>query len=163
MVMPIIYNDGTVTHAGRVIEVYYADHRAMSDVYTWATFAVIVTDEGNVEKVLVNANFECDQSGGRAVVDATPDVLAIHQCFLAEIAEKTLRDIEERRRDADARLRDIPTKGKRMKVLKGRDHVGYEGTVAFVREGRVLLKPDASWQDRRTDGVWVRDINLCHR
>ncbi len=158
--MPIRFNDGTVTHVGRVIEVFSKDYRAMSDVYTLATFALVLDDDDKIRERLVNANFECDQNGGRAEVDATSDVIAVHQRILAEAEELRRKSDELRLKAEEERVRNVPRVGKRMKVVSGRDHVGHEGTVAFVREGRVLLKPHHLWKDRNANGVWVRDINL---
>lgn len=151
------------THVGRVIDVFKRDYRAMSDVYTLATFALVLDENGKLQEVMVNANFECDQSQGRAEVDATAEVLAAYQRILEERERLEQEHRAARLREATERARNIPRVGKKMKVVKGRDHVGTEGTVAFVRDGRVLLKDDASWQDRKADGVWVRDTNLQAR
>src|SRR5690242_11166646 len=70
------------THVGRVFRVYQSDYQAMSDVYTLATFAEVLSDDLlKIERILVNANFECDRSGGRAEADAT---------FGAQLIKKSL-------------------------------------------------------------------------
>lgn len=78
------------TYEGRVIRVFQQDYRAMSNVYTFATFAEVLHEENDVysirEEILVNANFECDRNGGRAEVDATVGCIEI---------VKSLRAIEE--------------------------------------------------------------------
>jgi len=61
--------------------------------------------------------------------------------------------------------RNRPVIGKQMVVAKGRKvKVGTVGTVAFVSDsGRVLLKDDDKWQDRKSDGTWVAAGNLKAR
>lgn len=153
-----------ITYVGRVVAVFNRDYRAMSDVYTWATFATVVTEDGKIDEVLVNANFECDLSAGRAVVDATSESLAAFHAHQAELVAAQRRRDEaalEKHRETE---RNRPAVGKRMTVCKGRKvPIGTEGTVAYLRDDSVLLKPDAAWQDRATQGVWVKAHNLKAR
>lgn len=58
-----------------------------------------------------------------------------------------------------------PVVGKKMVVVNGRKvPKGTKGTVAYInREGSVLLKDDAGWQDRKVAGVWVNPQHLALR
>jgi hypothetical protein len=149
--------DGQVetTYAGRVLRTFQRDYRAMSDVYTLATYADVVTDDGKIETVMVNANFECDQSGGCAEVDANPAARLVEK-FWDDLYRAELSKIaEQRAKEAEERVKNSPTRGKRMEVTKGK-HKGLVGTVATVlSNGRVLLKKDHEWQNRQANGEWV--------
>lgn len=72
------------------------------------------------------------------------------------------KQLEEEQRLKAERQRNAPVKGKKMIVFKGRKvPIGTVGVVAFIHEnGGVLLKPEESWRDRRTQGVWVNVGNL---
>ena len=158
-----------VTHEGRVAAVYNRELRAMSDVYTLATYATVVNDDGVSEEVLVNANFECDMEGGYAKVDITDELRAKHVAVCEEAARvaAALRKVADAAKAEENRLRELnrPVKGKRMVVAKGRKvPVGFAGTVAYVSgSGSVLLKADAEWQDRKAQGTWVPAANLKAR
>jgi hypothetical protein len=157
-----ITHHNVVRYAGRVISVFQEDYRVMSDVYTYATFATVVDENDQVKKVLVNANFELDTSGARAEVDATPEAREIYEAHLEEVArQKELREAAARA-DREEKERNRPVRGKKMVVTRGRKvPVGTVGVVAHVSyNGRVLLKPEDKWQDRRTDGVWVDPVYL---
>lgn len=151
-----------VTHEGRVLQVYQRDHQAMSDVYTLATFALVFCDDGGAEEVLVNANFECDVSFGRAQADASPEMRLAHECW------KEGRRLEQERRESEARrLRAekealTPKRGSRVVGAKGKNR-GLVGTVAFVSGSRALVKDDACWEDRQADGTWVLLSSLALR
>jgi hypothetical protein len=153
------------TYAGKVVRVFNRDYRAMSDVYTLATYATVMEDDGTFAEHLVNANFECDVSGDYAQADATEEVLAAWRANMAALnkarEDRAMRQIMEM---AEVE-RNRPVKGKRMEVFKGRKvPIGTQGTVAFVSwNGRVLLKPDHCWEDRAADGTWVDPANLRAR
>lgn len=155
------------TYEGRVLRVYNADFRAMSDVYTLATYAEVLRDDGTVGAVLVNANFECDTSGGRATVDATEEV----KLAAAAYEEKVRLEREAKEAAAQAHRqalrieeeRNRPVVGKKMTVASGRKvKPGTQGTVAFISSatGKVLLKDHDKWQDRQANGVWVDPRHL---
>ena len=155
----------SVTYEGRVLRVYKRDYRAMSDVYTLATFATVVEPDGTIEEVLVNANFECDVGGGHAQVDATPECLAAKAAHDAKLeAARRARDEADRARRAEEE-KNRPVKGKKMVVARGRKvPLGTVGTVAYVSgSGSVLLKADHEWQDRKAQGTWVDARNLKAR
>ncbi len=62
---------------------------------------------------------------------------------------------------AEVGERDAVVKGKRMIVASGRKVPrGIQGTVAFVGEGKALLKADSEWNDRKANGVWVQNQHL---
>lgn len=145
------------TYVGRVLNVYRANFQAMSDVYTIATFATVVNDDGRIQNILVNANFECDLDNGRAVVDADPQALEIKRAHDEKMEELRKMQEELARKTAEERIRNTPVKGKKMIVAKGRKApVGTVGVVAYIHSnGRVLLKNENEWQDRKANGVWV--------
>lgn len=132
-------------HAGRVIRTYHADYRAMSDVYTLALYADYLTEDlSRTETMMVNACFECDQSGNYAVADLTPENQLMLQVVELDRSERT-RQTEELRQKLEAaravqRERDRPVRGKRMEVTRGRKvKPGTVGVVFWVRDGRVGL------------------------
>ena len=154
-----------VTYEGRVLSVYNRDYRAMSDVYTLATFALVVEDDGSIREHMVNANFECDMGGGHAVADATPECLQIKVEHDRKLEEAQRARDEAARKFRAEEERNRPVKGKPMVVFKGRKvPIGTTGTVAFVSDsGRALLKADHEWQDRKAQGTWVPCANLRAR
>lgn len=72
-----VVSDGVVTHAGRVLSVTTREQRVMSDVYADVTSAAVINDDGSTSDVHVKAHFECDTRHAYAVVDATPEALAL--------------------------------------------------------------------------------------
>jgi hypothetical protein len=152
-------------YVGRVVKVFMRDYRAMSDVYTLATFATVMNDDGTFSDVLVNANFELDVSGDHAAADASPETLTAWHAHLARLEKEAEQRAEAQRVLAEEQERNRPVKGKRMEVFKGRKvPIGTQGTVAYVSwNGRVLLKPDHCWEDRAADGTWVSAANLRAR
>ena len=166
------YSEGelVVEHVGRVVSVSQRDYRAMSDVYTVATFAMIIQDDYSLKEILVNANFECDQSQGRAEVDisvelrAMLDLRAKVHAFEKEMAHAEARQAMRER--AELAEKNSPVKGKKMRVVSGRKvPVGTIGTVAFIsRDGMsALIKGDDVWQDRKVNGTWVQCRHLVAR
>ena len=150
------------THAGRVLRVYHESYRAMSDVYTTATFAEVVNDDGSTSGVLVNANFECDVSGGQAKVDATQEVILGHFCWLERqhvLAEE--RRVAQQAIDAET-AKNRPAVGKKMEACRGK-YAGVSGTVAFIKGAKALIKDDAHWNDRQAQGTWVPLTSLKAR
>lgn len=120
-----------ISFEGCVLDVYNRDYRAMSDVYTYAEFALVWSfDQNKPVEIMVNANFECDQSGRYAKVDATETVRALYAAHL---------DAEQQKREASAlkiaqieaeKAAKAPTKGRMVKVVKGRKIA--LGTTGFV-------------------------------
>jgi hypothetical protein len=150
-------------HVGRVAKVFNADYRAMSDVYTWAMYATYLTEDlSEAKTIMVNANFECDQSRSYAVVDITPENQLIMQVVEYDRAQKLKaaeeavnRKVIERCREAE---RNRPIFGKRMKVVKGRTvKPGTVGVVFWARDGRVGLDVTGrrDGQGRVVDPVFV--------
>lgn len=78
-------------------------------------------------------------------------------------AQVELQELQ-RKLDAD-KERNRPVIGKQVVVVGGRKvKPGTLGTVAYVRnDGRVLLKDDAQWQDRKANGTWVDARHLQAR
>lgn len=73
------------------------------------------------------------------------------------------REAEEKREREEA-VKNRPELGKKMVVKSGRKvKPGTIGTVAYISGGRVLLKDDANWKDRKADGVWVEARHLAAR
>lgn len=107
-----------------------------------------------------------------ATVDADdttyPELNHDYAEYMAHLANER-KAAEARKRAREAALEaertreeeNRPVIGKKMIVARGRKvKVGTVGTVAFVRDGSVLLKPDATWTDRKVGGVWVQAHNL---
>ena len=151
-----------VTHAGRVLEVYVKEHRAMSDVYVLATFASVFNDDGSATEVLVNSNFECDTSNGRATVDASPEMRLAHECWKEGVRLEHERQESEARRLRAEKEALTPKKGSKVVGSKGKNK-GLVGTVAFVSGSKALVKDDACWEDRKADGTWVMLSSLALR
>ena len=146
----------------------------MSDVYTIATFAMIVKDDGSLEEVMVNSGFEGDTKNGRATVDVGPEAEALIAGYRAKMAPvwEAAREVERLAReeakkeadDAEAyRIANKPVTGTKMIVVRGRKvKVGTIGVVAFISNntGGVLLKDEKVWKDRKANGVWVEPTYL---
>jgi hypothetical protein len=157
----ITYKDGRTLHAGRVLEVWREDYRAMSDVYTYATFALLWTQEGERLKFLVNANFECDTNGGRATVDATPDVLLLEESYQHRIAaERAQREAQQQRAALLASGREARI-GRRMRITRGKCK-GQEGTVFWLRADRAGVDVTGRKNARglALDPVWTQRAYL---
>lgn len=142
---------------GRVIRVFQKDYRAMSDIYTFATFAEVWDDVLEAPKVvLVNSNFELDTNDGRAEVDATPEILQ-----KVETRKERLRQEQiQAAREAEAKRIVV---GKRVVVVKGRKvKQGTQGIVFWMRDGRVGLDVSGKKDARGfvVDPVWVTESNL---
>lgn len=150
----------TVGYVGAVIRVYGEDYRAMSDVYTWATYAEVIAEDGRLKRVFVNANFECDKSGNHAEVDVTDGWMAFHIAVRMqdEEASRVARKAEEAKRqlELEEAERCRPVIGKHMVVVRGRKvKPGTHGVVSYIRDERCLLKDPSNWRDRNSNGVWV--------
>lgn len=159
-----------LTHVGRVVSTrIWHDYRAMSDIYTNATMATIVKDDGTQEEILVNAGFELDVDNGRAIPDLDDEGRALIEAYnqkmapvweAARLAKEAHQAAEKAKQDAkDAyRAANKAVIGKKMIVVRGKKLLqGHIGVVAFISNntGGVLLKPEGAWQDRKTDGIWV--------
>lgn len=169
--MAITNNNTGESFKGCVLSVYGRDYRAMSDVWTWATFAD-VWDGTQVRSVLVNANFECDQNDGKAVEDATPEVLAAVENWTAEknrvAAEQAALASAKRLAAAEA----APKKGRVVEVFKGRKipvgtvgYVFWEGTdsygnakIGIATSTRKVVKAGSRFPSF-VDVVWVAASN----
>jgi hypothetical protein len=167
------YQTGEIetSYTGCVVEVYNRDFRAMSDVYTYATFALVIDPVTlETEEVMVNANFECDTRCGSAKVDVTDELRAKHNQAL-EIKRKIYEETERKAREARAlaeadRQKNAPAKGKTMKVScsrgKNKAHNGKVGKVFWIRDGRVGLdvtgEKDAKGYAK--DPLWLNENNL---
>jgi hypothetical protein len=123
-----------------------------SNLFTWRGADFIVPE--------VDANLEADSEMAedyRAWTAIRDEERRQREQRAAELAAA------EQARRAEAE-RNRPTIGKRMRVCRGRKvPIGTVGTVAYIMNGRVLLKDDDKWQDRRAQGVWVDARYLCAR
>ena len=166
--MPIFLRDSKTNelvphHTGRVIRTYHADYHAMSDVYTMALYADYLTDDlARTETMMVNACFECDQSGNYAVADLSPENQLMLQVIEFDRAEKArLYEQQQRQRrqaQAEEAERNRPAMGKRMEVTRGRKvKPGTVGVVFWVKDGRVGLDVTGRRDERgyRVDPVFV--------
>lgn len=76
-------------------------------------------------------------------------------------AEKHAEQKSFELKEKQERIKNAPVVGKKMVVVSGRKvKPGHEGTVAYVRENRVLLKAHNEWKDRKANGVWVEARHL---
>lgn len=151
-----------ISQIGRVKDVFNGPYQAMSDVYTTATFAECIRDDGSLERVLVNANFECDLSEGKAKIDATDELLERHKAYFAATVEREKQAIEAK--FAEQQRQDSLLVGCQVTVTsKHRStRVGHVGTIAFRSKDCALVKPTDQWRDRKTDGVWIPLLKLAH-
>ena len=155
-----------VTHRCLVLSVFQEDYRAMSDVYTVATFATVWDlNEKRPKRVLVNANFECDTSQGRAVVDAAPPIQTLHTIWKQEQAKIAEQHRAAQHAAAAAAERQKPVVGKKMTVVKGRTAKGYTGYCCVKYDTdfgpKFLMK--ARLEDARNKNIpghWVYGYNL---
>jgi hypothetical protein len=149
-----------LTYVGRVLKVFRRDLRVMSDIYSYATYALVVEENGAISDILVNSNFELDSGGGFAEEDADEWALARkaeHDQRIADIEKQRWEEECKRRNEAEV---NQPVRGKLMVVAKAprgqKQLLGLKGIVAYVSgSGGVLLKDPSVWQDRKADGVWV--------
>src|SRR5260221_2309140 len=95
------------------------------------------------------------------VIDYFEYVLALRE-IAAKQEKLATEQAEKLRSETLEREKNVPVRGKKMVVFKGRKvPVRTTGVVAFVHEnGGVLIKPEAVWQDRNAQGVWVNAGNL---
>lgn len=161
-------------HVGRVFSISSREYRAMSDVYTIASYAMIVKDDGSLEEIMVHSGFEGDTKNGRAVVDVGAEAEALIAGYRAKMApvweaQRLAREAEKaaakkKADDAEAyRIANKPVTGTKMIVVRGRKvKVGTIGVVAFISNntGGVLLKDEKVWKDRKANGVWVEPTYL---
>ena len=101
-----------------------------------------------------------------------PDVVIDYVLYCEAQAEirkqqdaKAALNAAKAKKDAEDREKNRPTVGKRMVVVSGRKvSPGTVGTVAYIHSsGRVLLKDDDKWQDRKAQGSWVDARHLRAR
>lgn len=70
-----------VSHEGRVVAKHSREERVMSDIYADVSYATVVNDDGSISSVYLKSHFECCPWTAYAVVDATPEVLALHAAY----------------------------------------------------------------------------------
>jgi hypothetical protein len=101
-----------------------------------------------------------------------PDVVIDYIEFLeatrvyeAAANEHNMRNARAEAARREEEERNHPRVGKKMVVASGRKvKPGTQGTVAYVHSsGRVLLKDDDKWQDRKAQGIWVDGRRLKAR
>ena len=155
---PLI-RSGEATHAGLVLSIEQKYNlRVMSDVWADFTFAK-VWDMAEGRPLLVTLGNTEFGSSAEAEVDATPEVVAAHEAWLA--AEKARKVAEEEARleaEAEARVREV-RRGCRAVVARGRKVAkGTEGRVFWLGHGdygwRAGLETDAG------ETVWTALSNL---
>jgi len=161
--------DGNVvktTHEGLVLRDRFCECvRVMSDIYSDEFYALVWNPEtGRTEDVHIGSCFELFSGPwGHATVDATPDTLKAYQGLQDELRMK--REAELAKENEKARLAywNMPAKGKRMRVVRGRKvPKGTEGIVFWVRDGRVGLALDETKDAKGhyANVAWVDGIHL---
>lgn len=155
---PLI-RSGEATHAGLVLGIEREYNlRVMSDVWADFTFAKVWDMAEGRPSLVTLGNTEFGPSA-EAEVDATPEVIAAHDAWLAaREAEKAAAREAEREGAAEARVRRV-TKGCRAVVARGRKVAkGTEGRVFWLGHGgygwRAGLETDAG------ETVWTALSNL---
>lgn len=151
-----------VSQIGRVKDVFNGPHQAMSDVYTTATFAECIRDDGSLERVLVNANFECDLSEGKAKIDATDELLELHKAYCAAVIEREKQALEAK--FVEQQRQDSLLVGCQVTVTSKHrgTRAGHVGIIAFRHKDCALVKPITQWRDRKANGVWIPLLKLVH-
>ena len=120
-----------VSYEGCVLEVWKGDYRAMSDVYTFATYATVWSFEKNEPvDILVNANFELDLSGRYAEVDATDVVKELFWAHCEALSRKQEEDRRLRAANEAVKAAKAPNKGRIVQVVRGRKVP--LGTIGYV-------------------------------
>lgn len=152
-----------VSFIGRVINIFKkADVKVMSDIWVDATMATVMDYDGKIKNVVVNYNFELDDSNGRAVIDASPELIDQYIMIVeaAKEADRVRKEAEEKlRMEISAeKEKNRPVIGKKMTVVRGRKvPKGTVGIVCWIsnKTGGVLIKDESVWKDRNAPGVWV--------
>lgn len=120
--MPIFFENQDPLYTGAVLDDREENYHDDSDFY-----AVVWDDEAGVIK-RVEYNTTRFAGGGSCTVDATDEVKAKANAYLVEWALNVLRDHDK----ADAAK---PTKGKRVKVVRGRKvPLGTEGILFYMED-----------------------------
>ncbi|NBR66100.1 MAG: hypothetical protein EBT79_02270 [Actinobacteria bacterium] len=149
---------GEVTHAGRVLSIYTTIEQVMSDVWEYMTYATVWDDaEGRPTKVFLRG--EGCEAEAEAEVDATPEVVAAHDAWLAaRVAEKVAAAEARLEEQAEARLREVQ-RGCRAVVARGRKVAkGTEGRVFWLGRGTYGWRAGLETDDGQT--VWTALSNL---
>lgn len=149
---------GEVKYAGAVLSIDTNCERVMSDVWEYMTYALVWdAAEGRPTRVFLRG--EGSEVSATAEVDATPEVVAAHEAWLAaREAEKAAAEEARREEAAEARLREV-RRGCRAVVARGRKVAkGTEGRVFWLGNGtygwRAGLETDAG------ETVWTALNNL---
>jgi hypothetical protein len=149
---------GEVTHEGRVLHIETNVERIMSDVWEDMTYAhVWDAAAGRPSRVFLRGG-GCETSA-TAEVDATPEVVAAHEAWIAAREAEKAAALEAKREDeAEARVREV-RRGGRAVVARGRKVArGTEGRVFWLGNGtygwRAGLETDAG------ETVWIALNNL---
>lgn len=149
-----------VSHEGLVVsEPWVTCERVMSDIYADVSRCFVWNPETRtVETVTLGSYFELCTTFGRAVVDASPEILAE---VARQAADKAARKAAADKARAEA-IRNAPEHGKLMTVTRGRKvPVGTTGRVFWMRDGRVGLALDET-KDTRGHFVNVAWVDAAY-
>jgi hypothetical protein len=148
---------GEKTHIGAVLRVETSMEQIMSDVWANMTYAVAWCDkEQRPTYLFLRGDGEVNAT---AEVDATPEVVAAHEAWVAaREAEKAAALEAKRESDAEARIREV-RRGCRVVFARGRKVAkGTEGRVFWLGNGaygwRAGVETDAG------ETVWTALTNL---
>lgn len=141
MSIQVTSKDGSVqvSYTGCVVKTYGESVQVMSDIFEWHTYAVAFdNDSGEFKTVFLTSDYPCSSGEKReATVDATEEVQALYEAHQAmNEAKKALERAEARREEA---LREVrcPSRGKTLKVVRGRKvPVGTVGECTWYGRGK---------------------------
>ena len=149
---------GEVTHAGVVLAIETRCERVMSDVWENMTYAIVWdAAEGRPNQVFLDGG-GCERAA-EAVVDATPDVVAAHDAWIAaRAAEKAAAAEAKREQEAENRIRRVE-RGCWAVVARGRKvPKGTQGRVFWI--GHSTYGWRAGLETEAGDTVWTALDNL---
>jgi hypothetical protein len=134
--------DGSIqtSYTGCTLKTYGESVQVMSDIFEYHTYALVFNnDSGEFTSIFLHSDYAGSRDPKReATVDATEEVLDLYEAHTAMVeAKKTLERAEARRAEALAEVR-TPSRGKMLKVVKGRKIAkGTVGECTWYGEGRV--------------------------
>ncbi len=163
--MAIKNHDGTITHEGAVLKVdVQRNYQVMSDVWDDLTYALVWNGE-RTERVHLYFTETPRDHRDFAEVDATPEVRAAYDAYIARLdAERKAREEAERIERLRREARE-PRKGREAVVVRGRKVAkGTRGLIIWHGAGhygdRVGLK-DASGEVHWTAAKNVEAVPFC--
>ena len=158
--MSIISKSGSISHEGCVIEMKRQDHRAMSDVYTEAEYALVwLPEEERAEWKRINILYMgCDNC--QIIVDINDGEYAEdYEIYL--LIQEEAREVA-RYNKAVAAAKEVClriAKGKKCRVVRGRKVAkGTEGVVFYIRQTGYGIR--IGFEDDKGQAHWTYEKNV---